>query len=123
MIEINNLTKKFGKTTALRKVNLTLTSGTCVGLIGPNACGKTTLIKNILSMVVPTEGEIFFDGKNIQGDVFYKNNIGYMPQIGRYPENMSVRQVIQMIKNIRNHQGTEDKELYEAFEMEKRPRP
>lgn len=119
MIEINNLTKKFGKTTALRKVNLTLTSGTCVGLIGPNACGKTTLIKNILSMVVPTEGEIFFDGKNIHGDVFYKNNIGYMPQIGRYPENMSVRQVLQMIKNIRNHQGTEDKELFEAFEMEK----
>ncbi|MBK6365048.1 MAG: ABC transporter ATP-binding protein [Saprospiraceae bacterium] len=119
MIEIINLYKTFGKTTALKDVSLYLPAGSCIGLIGPNACGKTTLIKNILSMVVPTKGEILFEGKNIKGDVLYKNNIGYMPQIGRYPENMTVSQVIKMIKNIRKYKGTEDKELYDAFGMEK----
>ncbi|MBK6563610.1 MAG: ABC transporter ATP-binding protein [Saprospiraceae bacterium] len=119
MIEIKNLSKSFGKTIALNDVSLSLLPGTCIGLIGPNACGKTTLIKNILSMVVPSNGSIFFNGHDIKGDVLYKKNIGYMPQIGRYPENMTVSQVIQMIKNIRNHKGPEDKDLYEAFGMDK----
>jgi Cu-processing system ATP-binding protein len=92
-----------------------LSAGKCFGLIGPNACGKTTIIKSILSMVVPSAGNILFDGKNIKGEVSYKNNIGYMPQIGRYPENMSIKQVIDMIRDIRAYQGIEDRELYDAF--------
>ena len=96
-------------------MSLHLSAGKCFGLIGPNACGKTTIIKSILSMVVPSAGNILFDGKNIKGEVSYKNNIGYMPQIGRYPENMSIKQVIDMIRDIRAYQGIEDRELYDAF--------
>ena len=70
-------------------------------------------------MVVPSKGQILFDGKDISGDVEYKNRIGYMPQIGRYPENMSVLQVINMIRSIRKYQGCEDRELYNAFELDK----
>jgi Cu-processing system ATP-binding protein len=119
MIELGNISKSFGKTNALKNVSLHLSAGKCIGLIGPNACGKTTIIKNILSMVVPDTGEILFDGHSIKGDVKYKNKIGYMPQIGRYPENMSIRQVINMIRDIREYQGSEDTELYEAFGIEK----
>ncbi|MEY3420233.1 MAG: hypothetical protein RIR48_513 [Bacteroidota bacterium] len=115
MIELINISKSFGKTNALKNVSLHLSAGKCIGLIGPNACGKTTIIKNILSMVVPDSGEILFDGHSIKGDVKYKNKIGYMPQIGRYPENMSIRQVINMIRDIRAFQGKEDTELYDAF--------
>jgi Cu-processing system ATP-binding protein len=115
MIELINISKSFGKTNALKNVSLQLSAGKCIGLIGPNACGKTTIIKNILSMVVPDSGEILFDGHSIKGDVKYKNKIGYMPQIGRYPENMSIRQVINMIRDIRAFQGREDTELYDAF--------
>jgi Cu-processing system ATP-binding protein len=115
MIELINISKSFGKTNALKNVSLHLSAGKCIGLIGPNACGKTTIIKNILSMVVPDSGEILFDGHSIKGDVKYKNKIGYMPQIGRYPENMSIRQVINMIRDIRAFQGREDTELYDAF--------
>lgn len=115
MIRLDNISKSFGKTRALKNVSLSLDAGKCIGLIGPNACGKTTIIKSILSMVMPDEGEILFNGKGITGDVGYKASIGYMPQIGRYPENMSVSQVIGMIREIRNYKGSEDRELYEAF--------
>lgn len=119
MIQLINISKSFGKTEALRDVSVSLEAGKCIGLIGPNACGKTTLIKNILSMVVPSEGKILFDGKDIQGDVLYKKRIGYMPQIGRYPENMSVIQVINMIRDIRKFTGKEDEELFFAFGLDK----
>lgn len=118
MIELKNISKSFGKTQALKNITLSLSAGKCIGLIGPNACGKTTMIKSILSMVVPDAGSISFDGKNIGKDVKYKTNIGYMPQIGRYPENMSIKQVINMIREIRGFEGTEDTTLYKAFGLD-----
>lgn len=118
MIELKNISKSFGKTQALRNVSLSLSAGKCIGLIGPNACGKTTMIKSILSMVVPDHGTIYFNGKNIHKEVQYKNDIGYMPQIGRYPENMSIKQVINMIRDIRGFNGVEDTELYDGFGLE-----
>ena len=65
MIRIEQVTKKFGKLCALDQVDLALDKGECVALIGPNGCGKTTLIKTVLGMVIPTEGQIEFDGQNI----------------------------------------------------------
>lgn len=54
MIDIQHLSKRFGKIQVLRDINLNFEAGHCVALIGPNACGKTTLIKCILGMVIPT---------------------------------------------------------------------
>lgn len=118
MIELKKIYKSFGKVEALHDISILLESGKCYGLIGPNACGKTTMIKSILSMVMPTKGIIKVDGKNISGDVGYKKKIGYMPQIGRYPENMSIMQVIQMIRDIRNHQGNEDMEIFYSLGLD-----
>ncbi|MFZ1704509.1 MAG: ABC transporter ATP-binding protein [Saprospiraceae bacterium] len=119
MIQVQHISKNFGATKALQDVSFHMPSGACIGLIGPNACGKTTLIKSILSMVIPSKGSIFFDGKDIAGDVEYKRRIGYMPQIGRYPENMSIQQVFNMLRKIRNHQGEEDMELWNSFSLDK----
>lgn len=118
MIEIQNLSKRFGKLQVLHDVSLKLNKGECVALIGPNGCGKTTLIKSILGMVVPDSGTILFNQKPINKDVTYRNQIGYMPQIGRYPENMSIGQVIHMIKNIRKSETTEDNELMHTYQIE-----
>ena len=117
MIEINNISKKFGKFIALDNVNLCLKKGECIALIGPNGCGKTTLIKNILGMVLPTNGEILFNGKSIKNDFMYRQHIGYMPQIGRYPDNMSIGQVIEIIKNIRQSKDELDEALIDSFQL------
>jgi len=120
MINIENITKSFGKFIALDKVSLILKETDCVALIGPNGSGKTTLIKSILGMVVPTSGNILFDNKSIFNDCDYRKNIGYMPQIGRYPENMTIGQIIEMIIDIRKPQKSElDNELIESFGLNK----
>jgi len=119
MIEIKNIYKKFGKLEVLNDVNLTFKKGECIALIGPNGCGKTTLIKSILGMVIPTQGDILVDQKSILKKYKYREQIGYMPQIGRYPDYMTVGQIIEMIKKIRNSNQELDEDLIKAFELEK----
>lgn len=119
MIEIKNLTKKFNKFTALNQVNIRFNDGHSVALIGPNGCGKTTLIKCILGLNVVVDGDILVNNESVKEHYLYRKNIGYMPQIGRYPENMTIAQTIQMIKDTRKVSENElDTELLEAFELE-----
>ena len=66
MIWINNISKRFGKLQVLDDVTLTCNKGECIALIGPNGCGKTTLIKTILGMVVADKGNILFNAKSIE---------------------------------------------------------
>ena len=101
MISVKNITKTFGKLKALDNVTVTFEKGQCIALLGPNGCGKTTLIKSILGMVVPDSGSILFNNEPIRNNWLYRSQVGYMPQIGRYPENMSIAQVIEMMKDIR----------------------
>jgi len=115
MIEIKHVSKNFGKLQVLKDVSLTCEAGQCIALIGPNGCGKTTLIKCILGMVIPSSGEILFNGANIKKDEHYRHDIGYMPQLGRYPDNMSIGQVIDMIKDLRTTKNHTDEYLVEAF--------
>ncbi len=116
MIIASNVSKRFGKLKALDDVSVTCGKGECIALIGPNGCGKTTLIKCILGMVIPNSGFITFNGKNISHDWQYRAKIGYMPQIGRYPENMTIGQVLDMMKDIRGRSaGQPDEELVNRF--------
>src|SRR5690554_4507861 len=117
MIEIKNLNKKFGKLHVLKDVSVTAKKGECIALIGPNGCGKTTLIKSFLGMVVPDNGSIEFDGTSVLGEYKYRNRIGYMPQIGRYPDNMTIGQVFEMVKEIIQNNNL-DTEHYYAFKTD-----
>ncbi len=115
MITASNISKKFGKLKALDDISLTCNKGECIALIGPNGSGKTTLIKSILGMVVPDSGTIKFNGANILHSWQYRSQIGYMPQIGRYPDNMSIGDVFDMMKDIRGPQNVLDEELIHLF--------
>ncbi|MBL7863028.1 MAG: ABC transporter ATP-binding protein [Cyclobacteriaceae bacterium] len=119
MISIDQISKNFGALPALDQISLALNAGKSYALIGPNGSGKTTLIKGILGLVIPTSGHIYFDGKSINRDWKYREKIGYMPQIGRYPENMRIGQLIDMMKNIRQDKPKIDEDLIDAFKLYK----
>ena len=120
MIRIEHINKKFKKLLALNDINAQFEKGQVISLIGPNGSGKTTLIKSILGMVKPDRGKIFFNNEPINGDPSYRSQIGYMPQIGRYPDNMKVGQLFKMLRNIRNVPGDNiDEELIEKFGIER----
>lgn len=119
MIHVKNLTKKYGKTTALQNVNIGFKKSECIALIGPNGSGKTTLIKSILGLVIPTEGDIFFNGKSVLKEWQYRKEIGYMPQISRFPDNMKVKQLLEMMKDVRKNEDRKlDEDLIQAFGIE-----
>ena len=86
-------------------------------MIGPNGSGKTTLIKTILGLVKADSGKIYFNDTAVTESVEYRSHIGYMPQIGRYPDNMKIGQLFSMIKNIRAEKKW-DEELYYRFKLD-----
>jgi Cu-processing system ATP-binding protein len=120
MIRIENINKRFKKLHALNGINAHFNKGQVISLIGPNGSGKTTLIKSILGLVKPDSGQIFFNDELISESVEYRKNIGYMPQIGRYPDNMKIGQLFKMIKNIRSEKEW-DEELYFRFKLDAIP--
>lgn len=119
MIVAKDVTKRFGKLYALNKVTLSCEKGECIAIIGPNGSGKTTLIKCFLGMVVPDSGFINFNNHSIAHSWRYRDQVGYMPQIGRYPENMTIGQLFTMMKDIRKPTGKYDEELMYSFGLDK----
>lgn len=117
MIEISDLNKKFGKLTVLEGLDLNIDSGGIFAVLGPNGSGKTTLIKSILGMVIPDKGEIQIDGQSVLNQSSYRNNINYLPQIANFPSNLTVRELIKMVKNLRPKEAKDDG-LIQHFDLE-----
>ena len=120
MLESIQLSKSFGKLKALDGVSVHMNAGQAISFIGPNGSGKTTFIKCLLGLVIPDSGDIKLYGEHMLGNWDYRRHIGYMPQIGRYPDHMRVGQLFDMIQEIRR--GTFqhiDDDLMRAFEVDK----
>ena len=118
MIKIETLNKRFKKLQALQDISLSFEKGMVVSMIGPNGSGKTTLIKSILGLVKPDSGKIYFNNELINGGFEYRSKIGYMPQIGRYPDNMKIGQLFELLKSIRNvPDDMLDQELIKQYEL------
>ncbi|GHN02661.1 hypothetical protein WSM22_41500 [Cytophagales bacterium WSM2-2] len=118
MITITDIHKRFGRLEVLDSINVEFESGKSYAIVGPNGSGKTTLIKCILGMVVPDRGEIFVDGKSILQNSVYRKLIGYMPQIGRYPDQMKIGQIIGMIRDLRSDENKIDEDLIREFKLD-----
>lgn len=79
MIEFKNVSKFYGNIKALKNFNLTVNNGEILGLIGHNGAGKSTVIKSLVSVINPTEGEIVVDGMSLKENrVAIKEKIGYV---------------------------------------------
>lgn len=123
MIRISGLEKRFKKLVALTDIHVQFNKGQVISLIGPNGSGKTTLIKCILGLVRPDRGQIELDGESIFKDETYRRKIGYMPQIGRYPDQMKVGQLFSLLKSIRSSVNLDEEmlELYKLHEIWEKP--
>lgn len=118
MISLKNLHKKFGKNHVLKGVDLEIERGGIFAILGPNGSGKTTLIKSILGMVIPNSGTIEIEGKKVKKDWKYRSKIDYLPQIANFPANLTVKELIRMIKDLRSNKSVDDEKLIELFKLE-----
>lgn len=114
MIEIVDLHKRFGKVQVLDGVSLSINGGGVFAVLGPNGSGKTTLIKSILGMVIPQSGSIRVNNQEVKDQWTYREDINYLPQIARFPENLTVNELLKMIKNLRG-KTAHDASLIELF--------
>ncbi len=117
MIQISQLHKKFGKLVVLDNLDLDIETGGIFAVLGPNGSGKTTLIKSILGMVIPNSGDIKINDTSVLKKWNYRNQINYLPQIANFPANLSVNELIAMVKNLRPKESSE-KELISLFGLE-----
>lgn len=117
MVNITNLHKKFNTNIVLDGIDLNIDKGGIFAILGPNGSGKTTLIKSILGMVIPDHGTITVLGNDIKKNACYRNEIDYLPQIANFPNNLKVKELITMIKDLRGN-GKNDDELVKLFKVE-----
>lgn len=117
MIKVQHICKRFGNSEVLMDISIEFKAGTCVALIGPNGSGKTTLLKSILQMVHVDRGDILVNGESILGQWEYRGLIGFMPQMTRYPENMTIKEVIAMMIDMRQNVPRLDEELIKNFQI------
>ncbi len=118
MIEVTNLHKRFGKFVALHDVSLSIERGNVTEVSsGPNGSSKSTLIECLLGLVNPTSGTITINGSVLDGACDYRQSIGYVPQIARFPQDLTGNEIIDIVKGLRKEPATLERELVERFDL------
>ena len=115
MVRVEELTKRYGALEALKGVTAEFPAGKVTAVVGPNASGKSTLMKSILGLVVPDGGRVYVLGEPALKNPRVRAKIGYMPQDPRFPENVTVREVIRWIEELRGRPKQDLDELLAYF--------
>jgi len=98
LVSVENISKSFGKTSALVNVDLEVYEGEILSVLGPNGAGKTTLISMMLGRISPTKGRIRLLGHS-PGEVSLKRQCGAMLQVARLPDMTSVKEYIELFQS------------------------
>ena len=106
LLKIDHLCKSYGNNEVLKDINLSISDGKIIGLLGKNGTGKSTLIKLINDLLTPTKGEITFKGERI--GIESKKRISYLPERTYLNKQMTVKEVIDYFCD-----------FYEDFDREK----
>ncbi len=106
MIELKNITKKYGDRTVLNGISFTVEKGEVLGFLGPNGAGKTTTMRIITGYLSPTSGEVVVDGYDLRKEpVRVRSIIGYLPELApAYPE-MTVLGYLKFMAGIKGLSG------------------
>ncbi len=109
MLELHELTKKFGRRTAVDGVSFGIHAGEIVGYLGPNGAGKSTTVKMLVGMLKPSKGQILFNGRPIEEDLAeFKMRVGYVPEEAVLYTHISGYEYLQLVGRLR---GMEEDEL------------
>ena len=121
LLEIKNLNKKYDDKYALKDINLKLSAGKIIGLLGKNGAGKTTLIKLINDLLTPTSGEIFIKGNSV--GVETKKAISYLPERTYLNKQMKVKEVLNYFEDFYdNFDAQKAKKLLKDLELDENQR-
>ncbi|MFD1431041.1 ATP-binding cassette domain-containing protein [Lacticaseibacillus mingshuiensis] len=102
-IELQTVTKRYGRTAALQGVSATLRPGGIIGLVGPNGAGKSTLIRQLTTLERPTSGQILLDGTDIVAKpLAMRRVLGYLPQQVPYEPALDARGYLRYLAALRN---------------------
>jgi len=116
IIQINNLSKSYGPNLVLDNINLALPQGAIIGLMGPNGCGKTTLMKIISGMINDFEGKVLVDGKPVGAES--KAEVAFLPDKTYLPQWMTAKQAIGYMDDFfANFNKTKALEMLEQFQL------
>jgi ABC-2 type transport system ATP-binding protein len=122
LIELINLTKRYGNITAISDINLTIPSGQFFGFLGPNGAGKTTTIKTIVGLLKPTSGTVKVEGFDVQKEpIRAKQVVGFIPDKPFIYEKLTGREFLRFVAGLYEVNGNEVdtriEQLLEMFEL------
>jgi Cu-processing system ATP-binding protein len=116
-VRMQGIGKRFGPLQVLQDVDVCFRPGRITAVLGPNGAGKTTLLKMILGLVHPDEGTVTFGEERVNGDAGYRRDVGYMPQLPRFPQNLNGWELAAMLDDLRDFEGEVDESLLDAFDL------
>lgn len=106
MIEIKNLTKRYGSLTAVDDLSLSVSSGEVLGFLGPNGAGKSTTMKMIAGFLAPTAGQVSVCGHDVESEpLAAKSCIGYLPEGAPSYGEMTVEKFLDFVADVRQLTG------------------
>jgi len=118
MIEVKNLSKKYGDFLALDNLTFKVNKGEIFGFLGPNGAGKTTTIKVLVGLLKPTSGELKINGRDIQKDPDVKREIGFIPDFPFLYEKLTAKEFLKFIAGLYNvNSNGLDEKIYELLSI------
>ncbi len=116
MLELKGISKKFSAFTVVKDVSFSVRPGEVLGYLGPNGAGKTTTIRMLAGLLEPTNGDILFDGRKIQSDLYaYKSRLGYVPEQSEIYPHLSAYDYLAMVGRLRGLEEATLKDKIRTF--------
>jgi ABC-2 type transport system ATP-binding protein len=102
VLEVRNLVKRYRRIAAVDGVSFTIRPGEILGYLGPNGAGKSTTVKVLTGLIEPTEGEIFFQGRDVRADwIGFQRRMGYVPEEPHLYPQLAARAYLQLVVRLR----------------------
>jgi ABC-2 type transport system ATP-binding protein len=116
VLEARGLLKRYGALPAVQNVSVQLQAGEVLGCVGPNGAGKSTTVKMLIGLLKPTNGEVLFEGRDINRDlVGYRKSIGYVPEEANLYPYLSGREYLELVGSLRGMDAARIAEKIDAL--------